>query len=137
MFFKAIFDYFWPLSEFFKGFFCCWSFKKWDLQFNVLLFFFNSKVLYLLSQVKITLNMNIFLFFKDIFVFLQPCIFWGVFYYFGHHGCPASQIFHPRLSFNYFNQAIILIKKKFRFGRFEVWFGPQQASWHLKSLFGQ
>ena len=61
---------------------------------------------------------------KDISVVLQPYIFLGVFHYFGHHGRPPSQIFNPRLSFNYFNPAIILIKKKLRFGRFEGWFGP-------------
>ena len=36
--------------------------------------FFRVKVLYLLSQVKITLNIYIFMFLKDIFNVLQPYI---------------------------------------------------------------
>ena len=51
-----------------------------------------SKMLYLMSQVKISLNIYIFMFLKDIFVVLQPHIFLGVFHYFGHHGRPAYQI---------------------------------------------
>ena len=59
-------------------------------------------------------------------VVLQP-FFLGVFHYFGHHRGPASQIFNPRLSFDYFNPAIILIFKKLRFGRFMIWFGSKAA----------
>ena len=33
-----------------------WSSQKWDLQYNVLLFFFMTKVSYLLSRVKITID---------------------------------------------------------------------------------
>ena len=80
--------------------------------YYVLLFFFKSKVLNLLSQVKITLNIKIFMFLKDILVVLKPYIILGVFHYFGHHGRPASQIFNPRLSLNYFSPAIIFIDKK-------------------------
>ena len=43
-------------------------------------FFFTSQVLNLLSQVKITLNIYIFKFLKDIFVVLQPYIILGVFF---------------------------------------------------------
>ena len=49
---------------------------------------------------------------KDIFGVLQPFIFLGVFHYFGPHRRPAFKIFNPRLSFDYFNPAIILIYKK-------------------------
>ena len=49
---------------------------------------------------------------------LQPYIFLGIFHYFGHHGRPTSQILNPRLSFNYFNPAILLIKKKIVIGRY-------------------
>ena len=66
---------------------------------------------YLLSQVEITLNIYIFMFLKDLFVVLQSYIFLGVFHYFGHYGCPTSQILKSNLSFDYFNPAIILIKK--------------------------
>ena len=44
-------------------------------------------------------------------VVLQPYIFLGVFHYFVHNGHPASKMFNPRLSFDYFNPATILIKK--------------------------
>ena len=54
--------------------------------------------------------------FKWHFVVLQPYIILGVFHYFGHHCRPASQIFNPRLSLNYFNPAIILIKKNCALG---------------------
>ena len=84
-------------------------------------------MLYLLSQVKITLNIYIFMFLKEIFVVLQPYIFLGVLHYFDHQGRPASQIFNPRPSLNYFNPAIILIKKKLHFGLFKVWFGMKAA----------
>ena len=43
-----------------------------------------------MSQVKITLNIYIFMFLKDIFVVLQPYIYVGVFHYYGHHVRPAS-----------------------------------------------
>ena len=80
------------------------------------------------------------MFLEDIFVVLQPYIFLGVFHYFGHHGRPASHIFNPPLSFDYFNPAIILIKKKLRFGRFKVWFGMKAAKigdfGHLNFTFG-
>ena len=66
----------------------------------------------------------------NIFVVLQPYIFLGVFHYFSHHGCPASQNFNPRLSFNYFNQAIIL----------RVWLGMKATKigyfGHLNFFFG-
>ena len=101
--------------------------------------FFNSKVLYLLSQVKTTLNIYTFMFLMDIFVVLQPCIVLGV-HYFGHHGRPASQIFNRLLSFDYFNPAIIFIHKKLRFGRFKVCFGTKSAKigdfGHLNFMFG-
>ena len=64
---------------------------------------------------------------KDFFVVLQPFIFLGVFHYFGHHRCPASQIFNPRLSFDYFNPAIILITKKMRSWRLKIWIGTKAA----------
>ena len=79
--------------------------------------FFSSKVLYLLSQVKITLNIYIFTFLKDIFVVLQPYIFLGGFF------------------LNYFDK-----KNKLRFGRFKVWFGTKAAKMsdfgHLNVMFG-
>ena len=79
------------------------------------------------------------MFLEDIFALLQPDTFLGVFHYFGHHGRPASQIFNPHLSFNYFNPAIILIQKKLRFGRFKVWFGMKAAKigdfGHLNFMF--
>ena len=77
---------------------------------------------YLLPQLKITLNIYIFMFLKDIFVVEDPFIFLGVYHYFGHHGRLASQIFKPRLYFNYFNPAIILIKQKL-----QNWFGMKAA----------
>ena len=67
-FFKQNVGYFWPLLEFLKIFFFIFQGLKWDLQYNILLFFFKSQVLYLLSQVKITLNIYFFMFLKDIFV---------------------------------------------------------------------
>ena len=107
---------------------------------NNVLFFFKSKVLLLLSQVKITLNIYIFMLLNDILVVLKPFILLGVFHYFGHHCRPASQIFNLRLSFDYFNPAIILIKKKLRFGRFKIWFGTEAAKIgdfaHLNFTFG-
>ena len=51
----------------------------------------------------------------------------GVVHYFGHIGRPTSQIFNPRLYFDYFNPAIILIQKKLRFGHFKIWFGTKAA----------
>ena len=83
-------------------------------------------MLYLLLQVKITLNIYIFMLVKDFFVVLQPFIFLGVFHYFGHHRCPASQIFNPRLSFDYFNPAIILIKKNCALGVLRYGLGQKQ-----------
>ena len=58
-------------------------------------------------------------------------------HYFGNHGRSASQIFNPLLSFDYFNPAIILIKKKLlRIGPFKVWFGTKAANigdfWEVK-----
>ena len=44
-------------------------------QYNVLFFIFKSKVLYLLSQVLITITIYIFMLLKDTFVVLQPFIF--------------------------------------------------------------
>ena len=121
----VIFDHF---LNFFKIFFLFMKFLEMRSSMYVLFLFVKSKVLYLLSQVKIPLNIYIFMFLKNIFVVLQPYIFLGVFHYFGNHGSPASQIFNPRLSFNYFNPAIILInKKKLRFGRFKLWFGTKAA----------
>ena len=80
------------------------------------------------------------MFLKEIFVVLQPYIFLGVFHYFGHHSRPASQIFNPRLSFDYLNPAIILIKKKLRFKGFKEWFGTKAAKicdfGHLNFMFG-
>ena len=105
----VIFDHF---LNFFKIFFLFMKFLEMRSSMYVLFLFVKSKVLYLLSQVKIPLNIYIFMFLKNIFVVLQPYIFLGVFHYFGNHGSPASQIFNPRLSFNYFNPAIILINKK-------------------------
>ena len=64
---------------------------------------------------------------KEIFVFLQRFIFFGVFHNFGYHRRPASQIFNLHLSFDYFYPAIILINKKMRFGRFKMWFGTKAA----------
>ena len=53
---------------------------------------------------------------------------------------PASRIFHPLLSFDYFNPAILLIKK-LPFGRFKVWFGTKAAKigdfGHLNFTFGK
>ena len=72
-------------------------------------FFFKSKVVYLLSQVKLTLNIYIFRFLKDMFVVLQPYIFLGVFHNFCHRGRPASQTCHTRLFYDYFSPVIILI----------------------------
>jgi hypothetical protein len=78
---------------------------------------------------------------KAIFVVLQPFIFLGVFHYFGHHHRPTSQIFDPRLSFNYFNPAIILINKKLHFGRFKIWLRTKAAKigdfGHLNFAFGR
>ena len=48
---------------------------------------------------------------NSIYVVLQPYILLDVFHYFGHHGRPASQILNMCLSLDYFNPAIILIKK--------------------------
>ena len=77
---------------------------------------------------------------KDTFLFLQPFIFLGVFHYFGHHRQPAPNIFNPRLSFNYFYPAIILVFKKMSFGRFKIWFGTKAAKigdfGHLNFKFG-
>ena len=67
------------------------------------------------------------MFVKGIFLFYTLVYFLGVFHYFGHHGRPASQIFNPLLSSNYFDQAIILIQKKMRFGLFKVGFGTKAA----------
>ena len=76
---------------------------------------------------------------KDIFVVLQPFVIFGVFHYFGHHRRPASQIFTPRLSFDYFNPAINLIKKIVRCA-FKAWFGTKAAKigdfGHLNFMFG-
>ena len=80
------------------------------------------------------------MFLKDIFVVLQPFSFLGVFHYFGYPGRPASQIFNPCLSFDFFNPAIILIKKKLRFGGFKEWFGTKATKigdfGHLNVMFG-
>ena len=67
--FKQNFGYFRSLLDFFNDFFYFSIFK--NEIFNVLFFTFKSKVLYLLSQNKITLNMSL----KDIFVVFQPYIF--------------------------------------------------------------
>ena len=86
-----------------------------------------SKVLYLLSQVKVTLNIYIFILLKDIFVVLQPFMFLGVFHYFSHHRRPKPQIFNPRLCFNYFNTAIILINKNCALGVLRYGLGQKQS----------
>ena len=92
-----------------------------------------------MSKVIITLNIYILMFLKDIFVILQPYKFLGVFHYFGQYGRPTSQIFNTRLSFDYFNPAIILIKKM-NFRRFKVCFGTKAATnggfGHLNFMFG-
>ena len=61
-----------------------------------------------------------------IFVVLQPFILLCVFHYFGHHRRLACQIFNLRLSFNYFNQAIILIKKNCALGVLRYGLGRKQ-----------
>ena len=45
-FFKQNFGYFWPLLEFFKDFFYFSRFEKWDLQYNILFFFFLNQKFY-------------------------------------------------------------------------------------------
>ena len=104
--------------------------------FNIffLFFFFKSKVLYLLSQVKITLNIYIFMLLKDIFVVLQLFIFLGVFHYFAHHR-PRVLNFNPRLSFDYFNPAIILIKKIIWSSKDMVWDESSQDWWFWQLKF--
>jgi hypothetical protein len=67
------------------------------------------------------------MFVKDIIVVLQPYIFLGVFHYFGHHGRPASQIFNPRHSSDYFNLTIILIHKKCALGVLRYGLGQKQT----------
>jgi hypothetical protein len=63
---------------------------------------------------------------KDIFVVFQLFIFLVVFTYFGHHRRPASPIFNPRLCFDYFNAAIILIKKNCALGILIYGLGQKQ-----------
>ena len=65
--------------------------------------------------------------FKETFVVLQPYRILGVFHYFGHHGRPASKVFNPRLSFEYLNPAIILIKKNCALGVLRNGFGQKQS----------
>ena len=107
--------------------------------FNIMFnFSFSSQKCY--TQVKINLNTYIFMLLKDIFVILQPYIFLGVFCYFGHHGRPASQICNPRLSFESFNSAIILIQKNWALGVLRYGLGQKQPRLvilgHLNFMFG-
>ena len=67
------------------------------------------------------------MFLNDLFVVLQPYMFLDVFHYFGHHGRPGYQTFHPRLFFNYCNPAIMLIKKSFALGVLRYGFGTKAA----------
>ena len=100
-----------------------------NVTFNLILSFsFQVKSVMPSVTVKITLNIYIFMFLRVFF--LQPYIFLYVFHYFGHNGRPASQISNPRLSFDHFNQAIILIKKNCNLGvlRF-VWDKSSQDWW--------
>ena len=73
-------------------------------------FFPRSKVFYLLSQVKVILNIYIFYVFKgQFFCFISFFLFLGVIHCFGHHGRPASQIFNLCISFNYFHFVVTYI----------------------------
>ena len=79
--FKLNFGYFRPLLEFVKDFFFNFEVFRNEI-FNIMFFFllfFTSKVVYLMSQVKNTLNIYIFMLLKDSFVVWQPFIFLSVF----------------------------------------------------------
>ena len=73
-------------------------------------------------------------------LFYTQIYFLGVLHYFGHNGFPVSQILNPHFSFDYFNQAIMLIKLKLCFQSFQEWFETKAAKigdfWHLNFTFG-
>ena len=82
------------ISDYFWIFFYFWSLKKLDLQHNVLLFFFNLKVLFLLSQVIITLNIYIFYVFKGHFCCVTTLYIFGCFLLFRSPRPPRISNFH-------------------------------------------
>ena len=96
-------------------------------------------MLYLLSQVKITLNIYIFMFLKDTIVVLQSYVFLGFFTNLVTIAAPHLKIL------NRVCPSIILTQqpfwsKKLRFGRLKVWFGTKAAKigdfGHLNVMFG-
>ena len=123
-----------------RNFFIFGGFKN-EIFIVMFYYFFSSQKCHNFCHWSKTLYIFIFLcVYITFFLINAQYIFLDVFHYFGHHGRPASQIFNPRLSFDYFNQAIILIQKKLRFWRFKVWFGTKAPKigdfGHLNFMFG-
>ena len=97
---------------------------------------FLSKVSYLLSEVKITINFYIFFVFKGFFCFvLHPNIFFRCFSLFCLPWPPASQFFNLLLSFSYFDPVIILIKKNCAFAILRYGLGPKQPILVILSIY--
>ena len=99
----------------FQDFLNFWSCKKLNLQYNVLVFFCRSKVLYLLSQVKITLSIYLFMFKNYIFLVLQ--FFFtvlGIFKYFNIAKMPYLENLSHILNKNIFNKRNFWFKNKIK-----------------------
>ena len=67
--------------------------------------------------------------FKGHFSCFTTLYIFRCFLLFDHHGRPAFQIFNPWLSFDYFNQAIILIPKNCALGVLRNGLGRKQPKW--------
>ena len=72
-------------------------------------YLFYSKVSKLLVKVKITQNFHIFMCLKGTFSSLPQYLFLCVF---GHHGCFASKLFNPFLSFGFLKSSNHFDQKK-------------------------
>ena len=128
------------LLEFLKDVFFLQVFKNkiFSIIFNYS--FFKSKVLYLLSQVKTTINFYIYMYLKDTFVVLQLYIFQVFFSLFWSPRQPRISKFRPASLLQLFQPSHDFnLKKKLRFGCFKVWFGMKATKigyfGHLNFLF--
>ena len=90
------------------------------------IFFLSSQKCYTFCHRLKLLYIFTFICFKRLFRCFTTKYILGVFHYFSHHGRPASQIFKPRLSFNYLNPAIILIFKNCALGILRYGLGQKQ-----------
>ena len=97
----------------------------------IILFYVNSVIPSVTGQNHLnsnicTLYIVLFMFLKGIYLFYTLLYSYGAFYYFCHHGRPASKIFNPLFSFDYYNPPIILIRKNCALGILRFGLGPKK-----------